>query len=179
VGGAFGLSRPINDSFGLVTVDNLAGVRVYQNNQEVGRTDARGRVFVPEMGSYVENQISIADKDVPMEYSLGEVSRLVSPPLRSGSVIRFEARKYRAVTGKLYAIVDGRIRPVEYHEIRTMVDGKELSFPTGKGGEFYLENLQPGTYGATFEFEGRKCAVELKVPEAEETIVDLGGIACE
>jgi len=59
------------------------------------------------------------------------------------------------------------------------VDGKELSFPTGKGGEFYLENLRSGTYGATFEFEGRKCAVELKVPEAEETIVDLGGIACE
>ncbi len=179
VGGAFGLSRPINDSFGMVTVDNLAGVRVFQNNQEIGRTDARGRVFVPEMGSYVENQISIADKDVPMEYSLGEVSRLVSPPLRSGSVIRFEARKYRAVTGKLGVTVDGRIRPVEYHEIRTMVDGKELSFPTGKGGEFYLENLRPGTYDVTFEFEGRKCGVALKVPESEETIVDLGGFACE
>jgi outer membrane usher protein len=160
-------------------VDNLAGVRVYQNNQEVGRTDARGRVFVPEMGSYVENQISIADKDVPMDYSLGEVSRLVSPPLRSGSVIRFEARKYRAVTGKLGVKVDGGIRPVEYHEIRTMMDGKELSFPTGKSGEFYLENLGPGTYDATFEFEGRKCGVALKVPESEETIVDLGGIACE
>jgi len=179
VGGAFGLSRPVTDSFGLVTVDNLAGVRVFQNNQEVGRTDARGRVFVPEMGSYVENQISIADKDVPMDYSLGEVSRLVSPPLRSGSVIRFEARKYRAVTGKLGVKVDSGIRPVEYHEIRTMVDGKELSFPTGKGGEFYLENLGPGAYDATFEFEGRKCGVALRVPESEETIVDLGGITCE
>jgi outer membrane usher protein FimD/PapC len=179
VGGAFGLSRPVTDSFGLVTVDNVAGVRVYQNNQEIGRTDARGRVFLPTMGSYVENQISIADKDVPMDYSLAEVSRLVSPPLRSGSVIRFDARKYRAVTGKLGVKVDGKIRPVEYHEIRTMVSGKELSFPTGKGGEFYLENLQAGTYEAAFEFEGRKCAVPLKVPESEEAIIDLGGIACE
>jgi outer membrane usher protein FimD/PapC len=131
------------------------------------------------MGSYVENQISIADKDVPMDYSLAEVSRLVSPPLRSGSVIRFEARKYRAVTGKLGVKVDGKIRPVEYHEIRTMVSGKELSFPTGKGGEFYLENLPPGTYEAAFGFEGRKCAVALKIPESEETIVDLGEIDCE
>jgi len=179
VGGAFGLSRPVTDSFGLVTVDNLAGVRVYQNNQEIGRTDARGRVFVPGMGSYVENQISIADKDVPMDFSLGEVSRRVSPPLRSGSVIRFDARKYRAVTGKLGVKVDGTIRPVEYHEIRMMADGKELSFPTGKGGEFYLENLPPGTYDATFEHEGRKYGFALKVPESEETIVDLGGFTIE
>ncbi|HEX9205792.1 MAG TPA: fimbria/pilus outer membrane usher protein [Candidatus Deferrimicrobiaceae bacterium] len=179
VGGAFGLSRPVTDSFGLVTVDNLAGVRVYQNNQEIGRTDARGRVFVPSMGSYVENQISIADSDVPMDYSLGEVTRLVSPPLRSGSVIRFDARKYRAVTGKLAVKLDGKVRPVEYHEIRTMVSGKELSFPTGKGGEFYLENLPPGTYEAAFEFEGRKYGIALKIPESEETIVDLGEIDCE
>jgi outer membrane usher protein FimD/PapC len=103
----------------------------------------------------------------------------VSPPLRSGSVIRFEARKYRAVTGKLGVRLGGKIRPVEYHEIRTMVSGKELSFPTGKGGEFYLENLPPGTYEAAFGFEGRKCAVALKIPDSEETIVDLGEIDCE
>lgn len=179
VGGVFGLSRPVTDSFGLVTVDNLAGVRVYQNNQEIGRTDARGRVFVPTMGSYVENQITIADKDVPMDYSLAEVSRLVSPPLRSGSVIRFGVRKYQAVTGKLYAKVDGEARPVEYHEIRVEVEGKELSFPTGKGGEFYLENPRPGVFSASFEFKGKARVFELKVPESEETIVDLGGITCE
>jgi outer membrane usher protein FimD/PapC len=179
VGGAFGLSRPVTDSFGLVAVDNLAGVRVYQNNQEIGRTDARGRVFVPSMGSYVQNQISIADRDVPMDYSLAELSRLVSPPLRSGSVIRFDARKYQAVTGTFYAKVDGEARPVEYHEIRMEADGKEMAFPTGKGGEFYLENIRPGTYPASFEYKGRKCAVELKVPESEDTIIDLGGITCE
>jgi outer membrane usher protein FimD/PapC len=179
VGGAFGLSRPVTDSFGLVTVDNLAGVRVYQNNQEIGRTDARGKVFLPTMGSYVENQISIADKDVPMDYSLGEINRLVSPPLRSGSVIRFDARKYQAVTGKLYAKVDGESRPVEYHEIRMETDGREIAFPTGKAGEFYLENLPPGTYPASFEYKGRMCVVGLKVPESGEAIIDLGGITCE
>jgi outer membrane usher protein len=160
-------------------VDNHAGVRVYQNNQEIGRTDARGKVFLPTMGSYVENQISIADKDVPMDYSLGEINRLVSPPLRSGSVIRFDARKYQAVTGKLYAKVDGESRPVEYHEIRMETDGREIAFPTGKAGEFYLENLPPGTYPASFEYKGRMCVVGLKVPESGEAIIDLGGITCE
>lgn len=179
VGGVFGLSRPIADSFGLVAVDNLAGVRVYQNNQEIGRTDARGRAFVPAMNSYVENHITIADRDVPMEYSLGEVRRVVSPPLRSGSVIRFEARKYRAVTGKFSVKTDGKLRPVEYHEVRMEVAGRELSFPTGKGGEFYFENLPPGTHAAAFEFEGRKYRFALPVPESEETIVDLGGIVIE
>jgi outer membrane usher protein FimD/PapC len=103
----------------------------------------------------------------------------VSPPLRSGSVIRFDARKYRAVTGKLHVKVDGESRPVEYHEIRMEAEGKVLSFPTGKGGEFYLENLRPGTYPASFEYKGRECLVVLRVPESGETIIDLGGITCE
>jgi outer membrane usher protein FimD/PapC len=59
------------------------------------------------------------------------------------------------------------------------VEGRERTFPTGKGGEFYLENLRAGAYRASFEYKGRECAAELKVPDSEETIVDLGGIACE
>ena len=33
----------------------------------------------------------------------------MSPPLRSSSVVRFEARKYRAVTGKLGVTVSGGV----------------------------------------------------------------------
>ena len=52
VGGRVGFSRPVTDSFGLVRVDRLEGVRVSLNNQEIGRTDASGEVFLPNLGSY-------------------------------------------------------------------------------------------------------------------------------
>lgn len=179
VGGAFGFTRPIPDSFGLATVGGLEGIRVYQNGQEMGRTDAKGRLFLPSMGSYFENQISIADKDVPIEYAIKEVRKVVSPPLRSGSRIPFEVKRFQAVTGKLNLLIDGRPTPAEYLEARVAREGKEVVFPTGRGGEFYQEGLGPGVYDGSVESGGKRFRFELKVPDTKDMIIDLGGLTCE
>lgn len=179
VGGTFGFSRPIADSFGLVTVGGLEGVRVYHNHQEMGRTDGRGMLFLPALGSYYENQISIADKDVPIEYSLREVLKVVSPPLRSGSKIPFEVKRVQAVTGTLAMRRDGVWKPAEYVEVRLPEEGREIAFPTGKGGEFYVEDLGHGIHAAYVEQEGKRCLFELNVPATDDMIVDLGRLTCE
>ena len=179
VGETLGFSRPIQDSFGLVTVGRLEGVRVYRNNQEIGRTDAKGKVFVPDLGSYYENQISVGDRDIPIDYSLSEVTRYVSPPLRSGSVIPFEVRKIQAVTGTLHVQSGGKVSPAESYEVKMQVGEKEIAFPTGKGGELYLENVPPGTYRAVVEIPANPCSFDLTVPETDEMIVDLGRVICE
>lgn len=179
VAGVFGLSRPIPDSFGLVTVGDLEGIRVYHNLQEMGRTDARGRLFLPGLGSYYENQISIADKDVPIEYSLREVRKVVSPPLRSGSRIPFGVKRVQAVTGTLGTAGAGGWVPLEYVEARLTKDGAEVAFPTGKGGEFYVEDLAAGKYAASVEREGKRCRFDMRVPASNDMIVDLGRVTCE
>jgi outer membrane usher protein FimD/PapC len=179
VGETIGFSRPITDSFGLVSVGSLEGIRVYHNNQEMGRTDGRGKLFLPSLGSYYENQISIADKDVPIDYSLREVLRVVSPPLRSGSRIPFEVKRFRAVSGTLGWRREGEWKPAEYVEVRLSAEGKGISFPTGKGGEFYVEDLGPGTHAASVEQEGKRCLFEMTVPATDDLIVDLGRLTCE
>jgi outer membrane usher protein FimD/PapC len=179
VGETIGVSRPITDSFGLVNVGGLEGIRVYHNNQEMGRTDGRGKLFLPSLGSYYENQISIADKDVPIEYSLLEVLKVVSPPLRSGSKIPFEVKRVQAVTGTLGMERDGEWKPAEYVEVRLPAEGKEVAFPTGKGGEFYVEDLGPGIHAASVEQEGKPCLFEMKVPSTDDMILDLGRLTCE
>ncbi len=179
VGRTIGLSRPITDSFGLVEVGNLQGVRVYRNNQEIGRTDAKGKVFVPNMGSYYENQLSINDKDVPIDYSISEVMRYVSPPLRGGAVVSFPVKKFQAISGYLKVRVDGTVKPVEYVEATMQVGGKEVTFPTGKGGEIYLENIPPGTYAAVFPYKEKTCTVKITIPVSKETLIDLGVLGCE
>ncbi|MBI5904933.1 MAG: fimbrial biogenesis outer membrane usher protein [Deltaproteobacteria bacterium] len=179
VEGDFGFGRPIPDSFGVVTVGGLEGVRVYHNNQEMGRTDSRGKLFLPSLGSYYENQVSIADKDVPIEYSIREVKKVVSPPLRSGSRISFEANRFQAVTGRLGMRLDGTVSPAEYLELRVTGEGRERVFPTGKGGEFFMEELRPGTYLASVEHKGKRCSLGLRVPQSHEMIIDLGEVTCE
>jgi outer membrane usher protein FimD/PapC len=179
VGGAVGLSRPVSDSFALATVGGLKGVRVSQNNQEVGRTDADGKVFLPDLGSYYENQVSINDKDIPIDYTLREVVKYISPPLRSGSVVAFGVKKLQAVTGRLRVRQDAAETPAEYVDVVVRKDGKEIVFPTGKGGEFYFEDADPGTYEGSFPVGDKSCVFPLVVPPSEEMILDLGVLVCE
>ncbi len=179
VGNVIGFSRPINDSFGLVKVGELEGVRVYAANQEIGRTDRSGRVFIPALSSYHDNQISINDKDIPIDYSISEVMRYISPPFRSGSYIKFDVTKFQAVTGRLKIKINGDVKPAEFYEVRMMVEGKEIVFPTGKDGEFYLENIQWGGYTASLNYNGKTCSFGIIIPETDEMIIELGEIICE
>lgn len=178
-GNTLGFSRPINDSFGVVQTSDLKGVRVYINNEEIGKTNASGKVFVPNLNSYLDNQISINEKDIPMNYTMTEVIKYVSPPLRSGSYIKFDVTKFYAITGMLHVKVNGEAKPAEFFEVTTKVDDKELTFPTGRGGEFYLENIKPGKYSASFDYKDKKCFFELAIPKSDDVIIDLGVITCK
>jgi len=172
-------TRPVSDSFALVKVGDLKGVRAYFNNQEMGRTGASGKLLIPNVGSYYENQISIDSKDIPVEYTVSEVKKYVSPPLRSGSYLDFGAMKIQGVTGMLKVKAEGEIKPVEYIEFKLMVDGKELLLPTGKGGEFYIENIKPDKYRGDFEYLDKIYFFDMVIPKSDEVIIDLGEIICE
>lgn len=174
VGGALSFSRPVTDSFGIVKVGNLEGVRVYHSAQVVGRTDAAGTAFLPNLGSYVANRIAIDDRDIPIDYVIAEKELNISPPLRSGSLIRFDVTRIQAITGRLAVRVAGAAQAAEYLDLVVTVDGKEAHSPTGKGGEFYLENLKPGRHPARFDVGRRRCEFELAVPESQEMLIDLG-----
>lgn len=178
VGKAIGFSKPISDSFGLVEVAGLEGVRVYHNYQEIGRTDSSGRVFIPNLNSYHENHISINDNDIPIEYSISEIVKYVSPPLRSGSHIKFGATRIQAITGMLNFKADEKVAPVEFHEVRMAVEDREITFHTGKDGRFYLENIKHGKYKASFNYMGKECSFDIIIPETDALIIDLGGIIC-
>ncbi len=179
VGHTLGFSRPITDSFGLVKVGEIEGVMVSQNNQPIGRTNSSGKVFVPNLNAYADNQITIHDRDIPIDYSFPEVSRYVSPPLRSGTLLTFEATKIQAITGRLGVRWEGRVQPVEFQEIRLKVGEREIAFPTGREGEFYLENIQPGRHGLVIPFMNQSCTFDIIIPKSDEIIIDLGGLICE
>lgn len=179
VGDTLSITRPIQDSFALVKVGDLKGVQVFLNNQDMGRTGSSGKVFVPNLSSYYDNQISINDKDIPMEYTLSEVTKYVSPPLRSGSYVEFGAKRIQAFMGSLKVRIGEALKPVEYGEFTLLIEGKEILFPTGKGGEFYLENLRPGKYRGQLRFLDKDRFLDITIPKSDEVLVDLGEVVCE
>lgn len=180
VGGTLAFGRPITGSFGVVKVADLSGVGVLLNGQPIGKTDSQGKAFIPTLSPYLDNRVSIAAETVPIDYSIKEVSRKTSPSLRSGVLIEFAVSKLQAVTGRLKAQHKEGFKSVEFEEIRLpSIEGQKRSgFQTGRGGEFYIENLGPGTYPATVMMEGKPCPFDLVVPQSAETFVELGDVVC-
>ena len=50
--------------------------------------------------------------------------------------------------------------------------------PVGGTGDFYFENLPPGSHRATIVDSDGECTFTLKVPDANEPLIDLGTVRC-
>lgn len=201
--GVAALTRPVTDSFAAVKVGDIEGVMVRYGGRDIGRTDSFGRVFLTNLSSYSDNLIAVNDKDIPIEYYFPVGQKYVSPPLRSGSCVGFIVKKMQPVTGTLMMKIDEKLKPVEFYEAELQVDGKGLSFPTGKGGEFYIDLsqseqykkkfsleekdcsssaedssafLKPGKYQASIPYEGSRLNFSLTIPDSSDPIIDLGQV---
>ena len=179
VDGQIAAGRPVTGSFGIVKVGELEGVSVSVNGQPIGKTDVQGKVFVPTLTPYFDNVVSIQPENVPLEYTFPALSKKISPTLRSGALIDFGVVKIQAFTGKLKSLQAGVQSSVEFQEISFNSNGKMQSLQTGRGGEFYIENLKPGTYQASVLVKGRPCLFELAVADSNETFVELGELVCQ
>lgn len=197
VGGRFGLTRPVRDSFSLISIGSAKDVRVYVNGQDTGRTNRNGQLFVPDLSSYYENRVSFEDKDIPLDYLMPQVKLAVSPPLRSGSCINFPLKRYQAFTGTLLTETDGLTTPLANAELVLQSPAGPVKFWTGGDGEFYLDSqmdeldiltvqgcagaqsdstafLPAGTYPVTVRQNGLSFATELAIPASDETFTELG-----
>ena len=180
-GGHAALARPVRSSFALVNVGGIEGVRVYRNNQEAGRTDERGLLVVPTVTSYAYNSISIEAQDVPMDYAISTLEQTVVPPLGSGVFANFDLRPIRAYEGILRARLPPGDRPIEHVWIALTKGSRVLNFTTGYGGEFYVDDAEPGDWEATFALPGIACRFRLGLPQTSAALTRLDPIVatCE
>jgi len=178
IDGTVFVSRPIRDSFAKVKVGNLEGVRVRYYNNDVARTDKKGSVIIPVINSYHENRIDIEKDDIPIEYSIGTVTKDINPPLRSGSVVEFKLEKIQALSGKIYAIDGGAKVPVEFSVMKVILDDRIIEGLVGEDGEFYIENVPAGSRNGEVVYKGRNCAFKIEVPESNDVIVNAGEVIC-
>jgi outer membrane usher protein len=169
-------SRPVQDGFALVRVPDVAGVRTYASNQEVGRTDSRGNLLVPNLLSYYGNILNISDQDVPFDHAIDGVRRTIAPPYRGGALVVFPVQARQGVTGRIGLDVGGRLVVPAFGEL-TVKDGAANS-PVGEHGEFYFERLAAGRHEALLRYESISCTLTLDVPSVGAPVIDLGAVLC-
>ena len=179
IGGGVFATRPVEESFALIRVPGVAGVRGYASNQQSGRTNAQGNLLIPNLLPYYGNVISVNDQDIPLDYRLGDVVRSIAPPYRSGAVLTFSATRIQAVTGTVSLDAAGKVVVPEYGQLTVVVAGQSITSPIGPTGEFYFEMLPPGQHQAKLEYLGATGTCLVVVPVSTAIVVKLGSITCK
>ena len=99
IGGGVYASRPVQDSFALVRIPGVEGVRAFASHQEVGKTGKKGDLLVPDLHAYYANILDVADGDIPLQYAVPDVGQTLALPYRGGAVAVFDVQKIQRVVG--------------------------------------------------------------------------------
>lgn len=178
VGGYFSFGQPVRDSFALVHLPNFADVRVYAENQHVATTDAEGFAFIPRLRAYQRNRIRLDATDLPLSANIESLTQEVSPYYRSGVVIEFPVSSLHSVMMNVIDS-DGAFIPVG---AEAYIDERPEPVHLGYDGLLYLTSVK-AAHQVTIRYEQdgerQECGIRLVVPESENSLQDLGNIACE
>lgn len=179
IGGGLYASRPVQESFALVRIPGVEGVRAFASHQEVGKTGRKGDLLVPDLQAYYANILDVADGDIPLQYAVPDVGQTLALPYRGGAVAEFGVQKIQRVVGVITVADQGGDRIPSYGEITVTAKGRAVSSPIGSSGRFYFEDLPAGTHSAVVrDSAGKECSLILTVPLSDGTLVNLGPVRC-
>jgi outer membrane usher protein len=167
-------ARRLTQSFATVKVGHFADVRVYADNQLVGRTEANGIAIVPQLRPFESNPIRIELADLPMDAQVASDRLAARPGRRSGLAIDFGAARVRNAVLTL-RLPDGTPLPAgaEVH-----VEGIDESFVVAPGGEVYLTGLK--AHNRVDVRRGEiSCGFDFALPETSDPQPRLGSFTCE
>jgi outer membrane usher protein len=184
VGGAFHVSRPIDDAFALVRVGHVEGVRTYVSNQYVGRTGRGGEILVPSLLSYYANRVAVSDKDVPMTYEIENTESLVAPGLRGGSVVSFAVHAVHLVAGRFVlppvAPQDGPDAPAPVVTAEAPWTAGRERVSVASDGAFLFEQAEAGAHDVKVRSAGREFSCRLVVAPTADGFAtqSAGDVSC-
>ncbi|WP_332826901.1 fimbria/pilus outer membrane usher protein [Ramlibacter sp.] len=179
--GYWGMTRQVTDGFALVKLGvPQKDVEILLNNQPQGRTDALGRLFLPQVGSFGRQDITINDKELGMQYTMTERRRTIAPSYRSGTIVDFGVRKVNAVAGTAWQVQGGERKPIVARSWTMAGDAGSVAIETGSAGDFYLENAEAGVYTGSLRIQDRAYTCRMTVPTFPEPVHELKeGLVCE
>ena len=164
---------PIDSSFALVRVGEVPGVRVMQENVDVGRTGDDGTLLVPRIPANVPVKLSIDPLTVPFDNSLPTTEQTVITLARTGVVARFDSRRQHNV---LVRLVQSDGTPVP-EGAEAVVIGRPERFPVAFGGEVFVADFE-GRHELEVAYDGRRCRVTVEVERTAPVVAEVGPIVC-
>lgn len=148
-------TRPVDGSFAVVDAA-APGVRVYRDNLEVGRTDADGRLLVPDLRAFDANRLRVDDRDLPIDRGVERSEETVAPPAGAGVALRFALDRATPVRLQLRD-ARGAVVPAG---AELFIDGRQILLPVGRDGLVYTE-IAPTARRLEAQWDGHRCVAAL------------------
>lgn len=173
LGGSVFATRPMTSSFAVVEVPDFPNVRVYQDNQLVGRTTQEGTILLPTLRPYEANPVRVDQRDLPLGARVDALEVQAVPAFKSGVHVKFPlGRSYGAVMKLERA--DGRPPPAG---ATARVDEAGKVFPVAPDGELYLTGITKAAR-VVVRWRGGACEFELERIAGDDPLPDLGTKLC-
>ena len=177
-GGNISLGPPVSDAFALVRVAGFAGVDVFVDNQNYGKTDRTGTLVVPSLRPYYASRIAISGEDTPLNTSIAGDKHTIVPHYQMGTPVTFAAHAVAAVVGKILIRAGAKTIVPAFGAVTLSGKAGEASSDLTEGGGFYFENLAPGTYAASVKSGEGICNFPLSVPLHAGIWTNIGTVTC-
>ena len=174
------LAQPVIDAFAVVDLAGVPDVHVYRNNQEIGKTNSKGQLFIADLPALTENEIRIDDGDVPISVSLSTNKVTVVPAVGAGLRVSFDLRKLSSAAGTLKAKTPEGLKPIENIELMLRSERTDdVKLRTGRDGRFEIDQIETGRYHLAAPLAEGQCGVYIDIPEKRPSVLELGDLTCE
>jgi outer membrane usher protein len=173
LGGRMFAGQRIESSFAVAHVGDESGVRVYRENQLIGRTDEHGYLLLPGLRPYDANLVRIEQADLPLDVPVDTMEVDAVPRFRSGMLLDFRVERPR---GALLEIVLESGEPLPPGTLVTAL-GKPEQFPSGLRGEVYVTGLESNNR-IRAEWSDQHCEFEMPYSQTSDPLPRLGPFVC-
>lgn len=166
--GGMTVSDTIHGGFAVVEVPGVPGATVRANGREIGKTNASGRLLLPQLSELSETRVRVDTRSLPAGVELKSSEIVVAPRRRTGAYGQFEVL---GTEGRAFTLVR-----TPALETGAAVKTDEEETMAGHGGQIYLERPVGGMSVVAEDSHG-SCQAQL--PEVLPSFDDLVELSCQ
>jgi len=167
-------TRELGAGFAVASTNGYPDVRVYLENQEVGRSDRHGMIVLPSLRPYEVNRVRLEPNDLPLGAVVKSIELEVIPGYRSGSIARFNVSNARSVRFRA-RMSDGT--PLAEGSIGRVAGRKDILFIGLDGTGYLAELVKP--IDVDMQLVTGPCRLSIPFPATTaHQFADLGDLTC-
>ncbi|MEX6158712.1 fimbria/pilus outer membrane usher protein [Providencia manganoxydans] len=167
-------SKPITNSFAVISANGLSNIPIRLENSTVGVTNDDGLLLIPSLNSYQKNIVALDSTNLPANIQVKQTSIEVVPEYRAGTLVKFDVIKTHPA---LVTITDpnGEILP---QGSQIQLNGQTNNpITVGFDGMAYFEMLND-TNQLLITYPKGQCYLKLIYPKTKDLIPQIGPLRC-